>query len=182
MLAPLLCATIGVSYICLELYIEYIKRNCFTTVNNLKDLCFFHLNSNRASILYSKSETDFLSKEIIESVGDYIEILNYSHCNGAVVNNEKCKKNMIRLIKIADDLNYITIQTSAHNIEIIVIYLIIQRTKLFNIIESKNRNQKKIKKIFRIIFLLCLIEMNLYNIFISFIVSFLMLKFLFLQN
>ena len=129
MLAPFLCSLSGIIYISIDLYLEYVKKNCFTTANNLKELCFFHLNSNRASTLYSKQETESLSKEIIINIDAYINIIKEASSISTQLNiqniNDKCKKNMIKLFKIADDLNYITLQTSAHNIEIIVIYLVI---------------------------------------------------------
>lgn len=189
MLAPFLCSLSGIIYISIDLYLEYVKKNCFTTANNLKELCFFHLNSNRASTLYSKQETESLSKEIIINIDAYINIIKEASSISTQLNiqniNDKCKKNMIKLFKIADDLNYITLQTSAHNIEIIVIYLVIQRTKLINIYDFlspivRAKNKTKIKKIFQIIFLICLTEMNIYSIIISFTISFLLLRILFL--
>ncbi len=179
MLAPLLAFIVYIVYTVGALYIQFIRNNCYDMIENFKKICQLHIHSDRANHLFTPLEIESLSKEIIKSGNQY----KNSIVGNQAWSEEDDTENMKKLFKIADDLNYITIQTSAHNLEFIVVYLIIQRTKLRNINKYfDNKSLDKAKKINQILFIICLSEATIYQAIVSFLTTILILKVFYNQN
>lgn len=179
MLAPLLAFIICTIHTIICIYVQFIRNNCNIMVDNFIHICQFHLNTDRAANLYNSLEMESLNKEIIKYGKEYRDSI--MECNDCGINKDI--DNMKKLFKIADDLNYITIQTSAHNVEFVVVFLIIQRTKLRNITKYFNKkNSESLKKINQILFIVCLTEENIYTIILSFLTTLLILKIFYSQH
>lgn len=179
MLAPLLAFIVCTIHTIMSIYVQFIRNNCITMLNNFVHICQFHLTTDRANKLYNSLEMESLNKEIIKSSGEYKDSI--MECNDW--RDDKDVDNMKRLFKIADELNYITIQTSAHNVEFVVVFLIIQRTKLRNITKYFNKkNSENLKKINQILFVVCLTEKNIYATTLSFLTTLLILKIFYSQR
>jgi len=101
-------------------YIEYQVNITIQFANLFRHLAHMHINSNRAISIFSIEERIYNLERINKVINKYISYIKNINHDFKHINISLC----VELFLACDEMNYITVQTSAHELEYIVWKLI----------------------------------------------------------
>ena len=124
--------------ICKFLLISYIKYK----LSLLRDICVLfkyvcinHIESARSANMFSIDERNNMLYTINKLSNRYNAVLKKMHSMpNDLFRIENEIENSVSLIAFCDEINYITTQTSAHELEYIAWFLILEKIKLYKLI------------------------------------------------
>lgn len=122
--------------IILDMYIKYQITVLLDLALLFKHICITHLDSARAMRIFSNDERNHILYEINSSTNKFRRSLIINSINDLDMENyiDDAKE----LFTVCDNMNYITIQTTAHELEYVAWILISRRVTLFNQIKTVN--------------------------------------------
>lgn len=124
--------------ICKFLIIAYIKYK----ISLLRDICIVfkhvcinHIESARSTNMFSIDERNNMLYNINKITNRYNVVLKkLNSIPNDLFRIENEIENSVSLITFCDEINYITIQTSAHELEYIAWFLILEKIKIYKLI------------------------------------------------
>lgn len=116
--------------IILDIYIKYQITVLLDLALLFKHICIAHLDSTRAARIFSNDERNHILYEITKSVNKFRKSLIINSISDLSLENYI--DDSTELFKVCDNMNYITIQTTAHELEYVAWILISRRVSLFN--------------------------------------------------
>lgn len=120
----------------LDLYIKYQITVLLDLALLFKYICIAHLDSTRAARIFSNDERNQILYEITNSTNKFRRSLIIKSISDLSLENYIDEAT--ELFKVCDNMNYITIQTTAHELEYVAWILISRRVSLFNQIKIAN--------------------------------------------
>ena len=120
----------------LDLYIKYQITVLLDLALLFKYICIAHLDSARAARIFSNDERNQILYEITDSTNKFRRSLIIKSISDLSLENYIDEAT--ELFKVCDNMNYITIQTTAHELEYVAWILISRRVSLFNQIKIAN--------------------------------------------
>lgn len=130
--------------IILDIYIKYQITVLLDLAILFKHICISHLDSTRAAHIFSNDERNYILHEITKSTNKFRKSLIINSITDLSLENYI--DDITELFKVCDNMNYITIQTTAHELEYIAWILISRRVSLFNQIKVVNNTFSYLKK------------------------------------
>lgn len=130
--------------IILDIYIKYQITVLLDLAILFKHICIAHLDSTRAAHIFSNDERNHILHEITKSTNKFRKSLIINSITDLSLENYI--DDITELFKVCDNMNYITIQTTAHELEYIAWILISRRVSLFNQIKVVNNTFSYLKK------------------------------------
>ena len=121
------------------MYIKYKLSYLSETAKIFKYVCIYHIKSAQQRDIISLDEECEMIYNINKIYNKYEKKLDFNSI--ICMSKEKLKvENLIdeyvEIMKFCDSINYITIQTTAHELEYIGWFLIIEKIKLYNIVST----------------------------------------------
>jgi hypothetical protein len=130
--------------IILDMYIKYQITVLLDLALLFKHICINHLESTRAARIFSNDERNHILHEITSSTNKFRRSLIINSITDLSLENYI--DDATELFKVCDNMNYITIQTTAHELEYVAWILISRRVSLFNQIKIVNNIFLYLKK------------------------------------
>ncbi len=133
----LLIALKTISTAC-NVYIKYKLSILYDTCTIFKFICIYHVESARASRIFSIDERNSMLYSINKNINLYKLGVDASKLSKYKLSVEDNIDEFISLLKMCDDLNYITVQTTAHELEYMAWFLIVEKIKIYKMISTLN--------------------------------------------
>lgn len=119
-----------------EIYVKYKLAVLHDIAIVFKFICVSHVESARASSIFSIDERNSMLYSINKNVNYYKTSVNPRNIAGYNLSIENSIDSFVSMLKLCDDLNYVTVQTTAHELEYMAWFLIVEKIKLYRILST----------------------------------------------
>lgn len=117
-------------------YIKYKLAVLHDIAVVFKHVCISHVESSRAAAIFSVDERNNMLYSINKNVNYYTNSVDPKKIKLCNLSVENSIDSYVSILKLCDDLNYITIQTTAHELEYMAWFLIVEKIKLYKIMST----------------------------------------------
>lgn len=120
----------------IDKYVKYKLAVLHDIAVVFKYVCISHVESARAAAIFSVDERNNMLYSINKNVNSYTHSVDSKKIKLCNLSVENSIDSYVSMLKLCDDLNYITIQTTAHELEYMAWFLIVEKIKLYRIMST----------------------------------------------
>lgn len=119
-----------------EIYVKYKLAVLHDIAIVFKFICVSHVESARSASIFSIDERNSMLYSINKNVNYYKTSVNPKNITKYNLSIENSIDSFVSMLKLCDDLNYVTVQTTAHELEYMAWFLIVEKIKLYRILST----------------------------------------------